>query len=65
MDGLTKDMLLAPDEYDDMPELERYALSIPLGVSSLLIFLNALQDLLAAAAGLPEPVPDHRGDPDT
>ena len=46
-------------------ELERYALSIPLGVSCLLIFLNAVQDLLSAAAGLPEPVPEHRTDPDT
>ncbi len=46
-------------------ELERYALSIPLGVSCLLIFLNAVQDLLSALAGLPEPVPDHRSDPES
>ena len=46
-------------------ELERYALSIPLGVSSLLIFLNAVQDLLSTVAGIPEPEPDHRTDPDS
>lgn len=46
-------------------ELDRYSLSIPLGVSTLLIFLNAGQDLLAAFAGLPEPRPDHRSDPDS
>ena len=46
-------------------ELDRYSLSIPLGVSTLLIFLNSGQDLLAAFAGLPEPRPDHRSDPDS
>jgi len=36
-------------------EMPRYSLSIPLGVSCLLIFLNALLDLLKAVAGWPEP----------
>ena len=36
-------------------ELERYTLSIPLGISCLLIFLNALLDILKAWLGWPEP----------
>ncbi|NIA67659.1 TRAP transporter small permease subunit [Pelagibius litoralis] len=36
-------------------ELERYTLSIPLGISCLLIFVNALLDLLKAWLGWPEP----------
>ncbi|MEQ8357025.1 MAG: TRAP transporter small permease subunit [Kiloniellaceae bacterium] len=36
-------------------ELERYTLSIPLGLSCLLIFINALLDLAKAALGWPEP----------
>lgn len=35
-------------------ELERYTLSIPLAISCLLIFLNALLDSLKAAAGIAE-----------
>ena len=40
-------------------ELERYTLSIPLAVSCLLIFVNALLDLAKAWLGLPEPDPAH------
>ena len=36
-------------------ELPRYTLSIPLGISCLLIFANALLDLLKAVFGWPEP----------
>ena len=36
-------------------EMPRYSLSIPLGISCLLIFLNALLDLVKAVAGWPEP----------
>ena len=36
-------------------EMPRYSLSIPLGVSCMLIFLNALLDILKAASGWPEP----------
>jgi len=36
-------------------ELERYTLSIPLGISCLLIFINGLLDIVKAACGLPEP----------
>jgi len=46
-------------------ELERYTLSVPLAVSCLLIFLNAILDIMKAVAGLPEPVPSHLTDPDT
>lgn len=35
-------------------ELERYTLSVPLGISCLLIFVNALLDIGKAAAGMPE-----------
>ena len=46
-------------------ELERYTLSIPLGVSCALIFLNTALDLGKACLGIPEPAPSHRLDPDT
>ena len=46
-------------------EIERYSLSIPLGVSCVLIFLNAALDVLKAIAGLPELLPTHRTDPDS
>ena len=46
-------------------ELERYTLSVPLAVSCLLIFLNAILDIMKAVAGLPEPVPSHLTDPDS
>jgi TRAP-type C4-dicarboxylate transport system permease small subunit len=36
-------------------ELERYTLSIPLGISCVLIFINALLDLAKALLGWPEP----------
>ncbi|MEM7021044.1 MAG: TRAP transporter small permease subunit [Pseudomonadota bacterium] len=36
-------------------ELERYTLSIPLGVSCVLIFVNTLLDLAKAFLGWPEP----------
>lgn len=36
-------------------ELERYTLSIPLGISCFLIFINALLDLAKAYLGWPEP----------
>ena len=36
-------------------ELERYTLSVPLGVSCLLIFFHALLDLAKAWCGWPEP----------
>lgn len=45
-------------------EIERYTLSIPLGVSCILIFLNAILDIMKALAGLPEPVPSHLSEPD-
>ena len=35
-------------------ELERYTLSIPLGISCMLILLNAGLDILKAIAGIPE-----------
>lgn len=40
-------------------ELDRYALSVPLAVSCLLIFVNALLDLAKAWLGRPEPQPHH------
>jgi TRAP-type C4-dicarboxylate transport system permease small subunit len=40
-------------------ELNRYALSVPLAVSCLLIFVNALLDLAKAWLGRPEPIADH------
>lgn len=46
-------------------ELERYTLSIPLGVSCVLIFLNTLVDLGKAAMGMPEERPSHLTDPDS
>lgn len=46
-------------------EIERYTLSIPLGVSCLLIFLNAILDMLKAYVGLPEVIPSHATDPDS
>jgi len=46
-------------------EIERYSLSIPLGVSCVLIFLNAALDVLKALVGLPELLPSHRTDPDS
>lgn len=36
-------------------ELERYTLSVPLGISCLLIFVNAVLDVVKAACGWPEP----------
>lgn len=46
-------------------ELERYTLSIPLGVSCTLIFINALLDIAKAMVGIPELPPSHQTDPDT
>ncbi len=46
-------------------ELERYTLSIPLGVSCTLIFINALLDVAKAMAGIPELRPSHQTDPDS
>lgn len=46
-------------------EIERYSLSIPLGVSCVLIFLNAALDVAKALAGIPELLPSHRTDPDS
>lgn len=46
-------------------ELERYTLSIPLGVSCALIFINALLDIAKAMVGIPELPPSHQTDPDT
>lgn len=46
-------------------ELERYTLSIPLGLSVALILLGALVDMAMDAAGMPEPAPSHLTDPDT
>ena len=40
-------------------ELERYTLSIPLGISCLLIFLNSFLELIKAYLGLPETLPSH------
>jgi TRAP-type C4-dicarboxylate transport system permease small subunit len=40
-------------------ELQRYTLSIPLAISCLLIFINALLDIAKAWWGVPEPVPEH------
>jgi hypothetical protein len=39
--------------------MQRYALSVPLFVSTALILLNALLDIAKALLGWPEPVPDH------
>jgi hypothetical protein len=36
-------------------EMPRYSLSVPLGISSLLVFANALLDFLKACFGWPEP----------
>jgi len=46
-------------------ELERFTLSIPLGVSCALIFLNAILDILKALVGMPELIPSHATDPDS
>ncbi len=46
-------------------ELERYTLSIPLGVSCVLIFVNSLLDIAKAMVGIPELPPSHQTDPDT
>lgn len=46
-------------------EMERYTLSIPLGVSCVLIFVNALLDIAKAMVGIPELPPSHQTDPDT
>lgn len=46
-------------------ELERYTLSIPLGVSCMLIFINALLDVAKAMVGIPELPPSHQTDPDS
>lgn len=46
-------------------ELERYTLSIPLGLSLALILLGTLVDMAKAAAGVPEPVASHATDPDS
>lgn len=46
-------------------EMERYSLSIPLGISCLLILLNSVTDALKAVVGAPEVVPSHRLDPDS
>ena len=46
-------------------ELERYTLSIPLGVSCTLIFINALLDVAKAMAGMPELPSSHQTDPDS
>lgn len=46
-------------------ELERYTLSIPLGVSCTLIFINALLDIAKAMMGMPELPPSHQTDPDS
>ncbi len=46
-------------------EIERYTLSIPLGVSCLLIFLNAILDILKTWVGMPELAPSHATDPDS
>lgn len=45
-------------------ELERYTLSIPLFLSTLLIFINTLLDLLKALTGVPEVIPSHVQDPE-
>lgn len=46
-------------------ELERYTLSIPLGVSCTLIFINSSLDLAKSWACIPERVASHRHDPDS
>ena len=40
-------------------ELERYTLSIPLGISCLLIFLNSFVEVLKTFLGFPEDMPSH------
>jgi TRAP-type C4-dicarboxylate transport system permease small subunit len=46
-------------------ELERYTLSIPLGVSCALIFLNTALDVAKACIGIPEAPHSHLTDPDS
>tara|TARA_R110002110_G_scaffold83635_14_gene217141 strand:+ start:1067 stop:1630 length:564 start_codon:yes stop_codon:yes gene_type:complete len=46
-------------------ELERYTLSIPLFLSTFLVFVNALLEILKATQGMPEPLPTHLTDPDS
>ena len=46
-------------------ELERYTLSVPLGVSTALIFANSALDLGKAWSGIPETIASHRTDPDS
>ncbi len=43
-------------------ELERYTLSIPLGVSCLLIFLNSFLELIKTYLGFPEDLPSYSSD---
>ena len=43
-------------------ELERYTLSIPLGVSCLLIFLNSFLELIKTYLGFPEDLPSYSQD---
>ena len=40
-------------------ELERYTLSIPLGISCLLIFINSFLELLKTYLGFPEDLPSY------
>ena len=40
-------------------ELERYTLSIPLGISCFLIFLNSFLDLIKTYLGYPEKIASH------
>jgi TRAP-type C4-dicarboxylate transport system permease small subunit len=40
-------------------ELERYTLSIPLGISCLLIFMNSFLELLKTYLGFPEDLPSY------
>ena len=43
-------------------ELERYTLSIPLGISCLLIFFNSLVELMKTYLGYPEELSSHGQD---
>ena len=43
-------------------ELERYTLSIPLGISCLLIFFNSLVELMKTYLGYPEELSSHSQD---
>lgn len=45
-------------------ELERYTLSVPLFVSTFLVFLNACLDVVKAIGGVPEELQSHSLDPE-